>query len=662
MYLHGSADPAAIPELGRWDVLILDPSWSANDLRQMRRQNQNLKIFLYACAYCLESPPPPNESWRQENYAYATANDLWWRNWNQTIASDWPGTRLVNITDHAPEGPLGGWRQYFASRVETLMRNYPTADGVFYDNYWKTISWEQGGIIQVDSDCNPTHSPSGCNGVMDSDATVDTLWNHALRALATDTRQRFDDLHLHRGGRPLAIISNSSTDYFEWLNGTLHEYFPTTSANPDPGNPYGYNWNQQMFALPGGYLVAPFRSAPYTVSVLNADWTGTWEAPDRSAEYERHKRFTLASALLGDGYYSLDAAETGHGSLWWEPEYDHAGRGKGYLGYPLGPMQRIGVPSGPERIVNGSFTAGTSPWQSLPSQAAGSWGVDAAVYHTAPAAARIDVSTVLPGGSFKLWQSVPVQSGHGYSLSFWARASAPQELLLHLYSYSCPNIRCLTDQRVAIGTTWERHEIPFVSSGTTPVAGLNIFVQQPGTVWLDDVSLREGDTSVYRRDFDNGIVILNYTTAAQTVDLGGPFWHLNAPGWPLYDGAATTSETLQPSDARILLRAQVTDAAPAPVPAVAPALTLFQNEPNPFNPTTRIRFRLARPGDVNLSVYDPAGRLVRTLLQGSQPGGVDVSVVWDGRDDRGQPVQSGLYFCRIAAPGLEKTRKMMVIR
>lgn len=295
MYLQGGIDPADIPALARWDVLILHASWSRANLQLLRVANPNIKIFYYVCAHCAEALPPPANTWRRVNYDYAVANDLWWRNWNLTIASDWPGTQLVNITDVAAAGPQGKWRQYMGARVEQLVRDNPEIDGVFYDNFWQSIGWEQGGVIQVDSDCNPTHYATGCNGLMDTDAQVDTLWNHALRALAQDTRACFDAVVAQRGGRPLAVISNSSTDYFAWLNGTLHEYFPTTLANPDPGNVYGYDWNRQMLAVPGGYLVAPFRSTPYLVSVLNADWSGSWAEPDRSAEFERHKRFTLAS-------------------------------------------------------------------------------------------------------------------------------------------------------------------------------------------------------------------------------------------------------------------------------------------------------------------------------------------------------------------------------
>ena len=50
----------------------------------------------------------------------------------------------------------------------------------------------------------------------------------------------------------------------------------------------------------------------------------------QSPDFERHKRFTMVSALMGDGYYSLDAAETGHGSIWWEGEYDTPGVATGF--------------------------------------------------------------------------------------------------------------------------------------------------------------------------------------------------------------------------------------------------------------------------------------------------------------------------------------------
>jgi hypothetical protein len=253
---------------------------------------------------------------------------------------------------------------------------------------------------------------------------------------------------------------------------------------------------------------------------------------------------------------------------------------------------------------------------------------------------------------------VAVEGGHGYTLRFWARASVAQEIVLHLYSPSCPSIRCLTDQRLQVETGWSFYEIPFVASGTAN-AGLNIFVQVPGSVWLDDFSLREGDTSVYRRDFENGIVLLNYTTETRIIDLGGPFTHLTVAGSSLYDGALVTQETLAASDGRILLRAS---SEPPPTPRPPVLAQLQQNQPNPFNPATRIRFRLAQTEHVRLDVYDLAGRLVRRLVNRTVQGGVEQVVTWNGKNRQGVPMRSGVYIYRITTPTWSESRKMTLLQ
>jgi hypothetical protein len=662
IYLHGAADPASIPRLARWDVLVLDAVWSDAELEQIRARNPDVKIFFYICAYCMRIPPPA-DPWWDINYRYVLDNDLWWRNADRTIASDWPGVQLVNLTDRAAAGPWGTYRKVLGSRLEWLVQSRPQLDGVFFDNFWKGIAWEQGTTIHVDSDCNPTHNPAGCDGVEDAPAALDTLWNRALRDFARDVRQRFDRRSPDRDpSRPLAIVTNGSADYFPWLNGTMHEYFPSRRTAPDPGNPYGYNWMQEMFASPGGYLFAPFREVPYRASILNATWDGTLAAPARSADFERHKRFTLVSTLLGDGYYSLDPGATaGHGSLWWEPEYDGGGLGTGYLGYPRGPMQRIGAPSGPESVVNGGFTTTTWPWQTLPWNATGSLALDWTTYRSAPSAARIDLTSVAPGGSFKLHQTVPVFGGDSYLLSFWARSSAPQEIVVHLYADDCPNLRCLSDQRFQVTSQWTLHELPFVTTAHAS-SGLNIFVQAPGTLWIDDVSLRTGEVAIYRRDFERGIVLLNYTPGTCRVPLGRTYYRLRVPGSDVWDGAPVSVETIPPSDGRILLVDPHPTASPPPEERGG---VEFRNEPDPFGTATptEIRFRLPAGGPARLAVYDTAGRLVRMLLEaGHAAGGHEQRALWDGTDAGGRRVPPGIYFARLTAAGTTRSEKMTVVR
>ncbi len=77
-----------------------------------------------------------------------------------------------------------------------------------------------------------------------------------------------------------------------------------------------------------------------------------------------------------------------------------------------------------------------------------------------------------------------------------------------------------------------------------------------------------------------------------------------------------------------------------------PALGLAQNAPNPFNPSTEISFALPRAGDVNLAVFDLAGRRVRNLLSGQHAGGRHV-VRWNGRNDAGDQLASGIYLYQL---------------
>jgi flagellar hook assembly protein FlgD len=86
-----------------------------------------------------------------------------------------------------------------------------------------------------------------------------------------------------------------------------------------------------------------------------------------------------------------------------------------------------------------------------------------------------------------------------------------------------------------------------------------------------------------------------------------------------------------------------------------------QNTPNPFNPTTTIRFGLKEPARVQLTIYDAAGRLVRQLIDDSRPAR-HYTVTWDGRDRAGQSVASGVYFCRLTAGSFKETKKMVLIR
>ena len=93
---------------------------------------------------------------------------------------------------------------------------------------------------------------------------------------------------------------------------------------------------------------------------------------------------------------------------------------------------------------------------------------------------------------------------------------------------------------------------------------------------------------------------------------------------------------------------------------------LFANYPNPFNPETWIPYQLAEPADVTLAIYDMNGQLVRRLVVGHQAAGMYQSrsraAYWDGRNQLGESVASGLYFYTLTAGDFTETRRMLILK
>jgi hypothetical protein len=88
---------------------------------------------------------------------------------------------------------------------------------------------------------------------------------------------------------------------------------------------------------------------------------------------------------------------------------------------------------------------------------------------------------------------------------------------------------------------------------------------------------------------------------------------------------------------------------------------LAQNYPNPFNPMTQIRYQLPKASKVQLTIYDAFGQKIRTLVNDHQHAGF-YTILWDGRNDAGLQVASGIYVYRVQAEGFTETKKMVLIK
>jgi serine protease AprX len=100
------------------------------------------------------------------------------------------------------------------------------------------------------------------------------------------------------------------------------------------------------------------------------------------------------------------------------------------------------------------------------------------------------------------------------------------------------------------------------------------------------------------------------------------------------------------------------------IDGLAPTPRLFsldQNYPNPFNPSTAISFSLGEKESVNLYIFDLLGRKIRSLISTDMDAGSH-SIVWDGRNDNGQDVASGMYLYRLQTGSSSETRRMTLVR
>jgi hypothetical protein len=127
-------------------------------------------------------------------------------------------------------------------------------------------------------------------------------------------------------------------------------------------------------------------------------------------------------------------------------------------------------------------------------------------------------------------------------------------------------------------------------------------------------------------------------------------WHINTP--------ASDQEVVFDSFTFIPEGGSVTAADDTPVAAMS---HLFDARPNPFNPTTSIGYTMATDGFAEIVIYDVRGRRVRTLASGNAAQGYN-EVVWDGRNDAGSRVASGVYLYQLRTGNVVETKKMVMLK
>ena len=96
-------------------------------------------------------------------------------------------------------------------------------------------------------------------------------------------------------------------------------------------------------------------------------------------------------------------------------------------------------------------------------------------------------------------------------------------------------------------------------------------------------------------------------------------------------------------------------------PPPGPTLRNLRSYPNPFNPLTTASFDLGRPSPTSVAIFDAKGRIVRRLFGGTLPAGSH-HMMWDGHDETGHPVASGIYYLRVRAEERTETRSLVLLK
>ena len=174
-----------------------------------------------------------------------------------------------------------------------------------------------------------------------------------------------------------------------------------------------------------------------------------------------------------------------------------------------------------------------------------------------------------------------------------------------------------------------------------------------------------GDGEVNMQDLvlvANGLGSVAAAPAAQTLHASHVQQWLALAKQAVAEGAIETSLAAQPYTYKRGI--QVLEQLLATL--VPQSTALLANYPNPFNPETWIPYRLATGSDVQLRIYDTHGRMVRHLDIGHQAAGVyqtqSRAAYWDGRNEMGEGVASGLYFYTLTAGEFSATRRMLILK
>jgi hypothetical protein len=486
--------------------LWLGAHFTADQIREMRRLNPN--CFILTSINTVENNEVPDEYFLRDTTG-------------QKIEV-WPGAYRLNLT--RPEVAQYQARYAYQKMIESGLMY----DGCFFDNFMMSQRWLTHDIYD-----RPVQLDADEDGRPDDKDAFDKAWREGV----------FRELQEWRQLMPWALTSGHSQGYpypdiAEIFNGQGIGFYTTDVIEGKKSFYELWDYYRAWCTVTVKPAITSVESAVPDQIAYGYDYSPQKNTPaatwDFARDYYPYMRFGLAFTLMSDGYFSHELGDTDHGQDWWYDELDYR------LGTPLGPAQRIVVGQAADRemIQNGGFEdalAGTwSLWCDTKNGCAATAERDMRLQHGGGAAVRITITGAGRQGGIEFTQSNrSLEQGRSYSLTFWARANHPMELLVISSKGSPDWDNYGLSQTVPLTTQWEPVALSFEATRTVQDARIQfLFGGETGRVWIDEVSLKERGEEVFRRDFQDGLVLLNGTRRRQMVSVEDGFRRLKGEQAP----------------------------------------------------------------------------------------------------------------------------------
>jgi Hypothetical glycosyl hydrolase family 15/Carbohydrate binding domain len=537
----GLVDPVALDQVARYHEVILDASplteYRPDVLAQLRQRRPDIHLLAYVLGHEIW---PANSA--DSTVHFPTRYRHLVRDLNGFLYNRAGGEYSYGNVNLAKKDVNG--RFIVAEGIADLFQNAIVStglwDGIFMDIYCEAMGWTQSPPESIDI------ARAGYSNL----ATFDAAWKAGGDTLTNRLRRI--------AGPNFILVGNCATSTrYTSMNGWMHENFPFQN---------GGTWYENMFRTPGGYFTdeANFRSPTHDYL-----FTATQGTLPYSTNNARKVRFGLGSAALGSGFGvfgpSDRVATTAPYQTWWYDEYAvNRSTGfstgnlsdTGWLGQPLAPAyQMIWAGNGSDAVTNADFETDVSGW-SLPLSGGvlASFARDATTAGKGTASTRITIT--LPGAvdwyaAFSTTSTLTVFQNNSYAATFWAKASTPRTITVVA---STSTGGAYAYRGVDLTTTWKQYQTILIPNGSGS-SKLQFYVGlNSGSVWIDDAHLQLGATNLYRRDFQNGMVLVNPSTTPLTVPLPTTYQKIHGLVDPIVNtGGPVTSVTVDGNDALFLI-------------------------------------------------------------------------------------------------------------